>query len=238
MKINWFYIKMISVLALTGFLYGFSHQRNIERRVGNVQVRFAPASGPFMTAETVDKLLIQNNQALSGQAKETLDLKVLEDRLDAHPMVYNAEVYLSLDGQLGAIIKQREPLARVSGKPSFYLDNTGTAMPLSGNFAARVPLVSGVDKKQLADVYKLMKFLKRDEFLSKQVVGIDRQIDGDYLLKLRALDYDLLLGTPTDLDRKFSNYKAFYKQAEKEQALTNYKTIDVRFKGQVVGIKS
>ena len=237
MKINWFYIRMGVLVFVTLFLVAFSHKRNATRKVERVEVHFETGANLFITEETVDKLLIQNEKPLEGQAKEILDLRNLEQKLDAHAMISDADVYLTLDGVVGATVKQRKPLARVQAQEPYYIDETGAAMPLSSNYAARVPLISGLDRKQIEEVYPLLSFLHNDALLNKQVVGITRDARGDYILTPRVLDYKINLGKVSGLQSKFANYKAFYQKAIKDNSLEKYKTVDLRYRGQVIGTK-
>jgi fructosamine-3-kinase len=51
---------------------------------------------------------------------------------------------VSVDGVLKAVVEQKTPVARVfANEGSFYIDYEGNKMPLSANYTARVPLVSG-----------------------------------------------------------------------------------------------
>lgn len=237
MKINWFYIRMFVLLGLTVFLFAFSKQRNATRKIEKVQVNFIAGENLFITKDAVDKLLIQNNKGLVGQDKEILVLKELEHRLDSHAMISDADVYLTLDGVLEATIRQRKPLARVQARQAFYIDEHGDEMPLSENYSARVPLIEGLPKDKLKEVYPLLVHLGQDEFLQKQIVGIARDREGVYRLKPRVLEYEIVFGTISDVDVKFRNYKAFYQKAVKDSSLNTYKQVDLRFQGQVVGTK-
>jgi cell division protein FtsQ len=237
MKIGWFYIRMFCLLLVTLFLVAFSHRRNSDRTIKAVEVNFEAGANLFITAETVDKLLIQNGKPLEGQRKEILVLKNLEDKLDAHAMISDADVYLTLDGVVGATVKQRKPLGRVQAQKPFYIDENGSYMPLSTNYSARVPLIDGVSREQIKEVYPLLNYLQQDDLLAKQVIGISRNADGNYSLTPRVLNYNITLGKIKDLQSKFANYKAFYQKAIKDNSLPNYKNIDLRFKGQVVGTK-
>ena len=237
MKINWFYIRMTGLLLVTLFLVAFSHTRNSNRKIKAVDVNFEEGANLFITEETVDKLLIQNEKPLEGQGKEILVLKDLEAKLDAHAMISDADVYLTLDGVVGATVKQRKPLGRVQAQKPFYIDEEGSVMPLSSNYSARVPLIEGVSQVQIGEVYPLLKFLEEDQLLAKQVVGISRDTSGNYSLTPRVLNYNISLGKIKDLRSKFANYKAFYQKAIKDNSLSAYKNIDLRFKGQVVGTK-
>ena len=237
MKINWYAIKMIILLGLTVFLFAFSRKRSQGKKISNVEVNFETGNNLFITSASVNKLLTQNNQGLTRRDKEILVLKDLEARLDTNPMIANAEVYLTLDGTLGANVRQRRPLARVQSAQPYYLDDNGGIMPLSPIYSARVPIVSGLIKGQEAEVYPLLLLLRDDTLLKKQIVGVSRDRNGKYMLKPRVMKYDIMLGRPDRLREKINNYKAFYQKALKDNSLENYATVDLRFKGQVVGVK-
>ena len=225
---------MLFLLELTVFLFAFSGQRNARRNVEAAIIQFDDESTPFVTRETVNKLLIQSTDSVTGAVKENLALNTMETRVNAHPIIKNADVYVTVSGQLGVTVKQRKPIARLNGKTSFYMDETGEEMPLSDNFAAHVPLISGVGKNQMSEIFALATFLKEDPFLTEHIVGITRKKEGDYLLTARLLDYKIILGAVDRLDAKFNNYKAFYQKAAKDQTLGNYKTINLKYKNQVV----
>ncbi|HEA30915.1 MAG TPA: hypothetical protein ENH91_13150 [Leeuwenhoekiella sp.] len=237
MKVNWFYIKMTVLIGLTVFLFGFSAQRSTARKIEGVQVNFEAGDNLFITAAAVDKLLIQSNQHLTGQDKETLVLKALEKRLNANAMIAHADVYLTLNGIVGANIEQRKPLARVEASTPYYLDETGSIMPLSPNYSARVPIINGVGKQELAEVYPILQYIKNDPLLNKLIIGLTRQKNGSYVLTPRIMDYRIKLGKPEQIDSKFNNYKAFYQKTLKDKSLEMYSLVDLRFKDQVVGTK-
>lgn len=234
MRVNWNYIKMLVLLGLTVFLFAFSSQRNARRNVQAAVIQFEDESSPFVTRETVNKLLIQNKDSVTGTVKENLALDIMEARVKAHPIVKNADVYVTVSGQLGVSVKQRKPIARLNGATSFYIDESGEVMPLSENFAAHVPLVSGVGKEQMSAVFDLATFLKVDSFLEEHIVGVMRKKSGDYVLTARMLGYKIVLGEVDQLESKFNNYKAFYQKAVKDKTLNNYKTINLKYKNQVV----
>ena len=172
MQINWNYIKLILLVLVTGGLYAFGSHRNEQRLVPEVTVQFDDESKPFVTRESVNKLLIQSGVALTKTSKEKLALKEIEAQVNAHPLVKNSEVYVNMDGSLGIDVQQRKPVARVSDETPFYIGEEGEVMPLSNNFSARVPLVTGVSKADAKEVYELITFIREDEFLKKHIVGI------------------------------------------------------------------
>lgn len=238
MKINWNYIKAVVLVGLTLFLFSFAKNRNQARTISEVKLNFTNSGNLYVTEEAVNKLLIQSEGKLQGLDKETIDLNRVESVLDAHDMIENAEVFMSIDGTLGATITQRKPLARVLDASSYYIDRKGLKMPLSPFYSARVPLVTGVSEGQLGEAFPLVEFITRDEFLAHHVIGIHRDGTGLYELKLRELEFSLFLGKPDRLETKFKNFKAFYQKAMKDEKLDTYSKVDLQFGNQVVCTKN
>lgn len=237
MKINWNYIKTFLLIGVVFFLFAFAKKRNDARVLSDVNLHFTNSENLYLTEEAVNKLLIQNGVKAKSVGKEALDLSKVETLLEAHDMIENAEVFMTVDGTLGAKITQRKPIARVLDSKPYYLDRLGLSMPLSEHYSARVPLVTGVTKDQLPEVHPLVTYIRNDEFLTKHVTELNRLDNGKYVLRLRQLDFVVLLGAVTDLDLKFRNFKAFYQKAMKDKKLNAYKKVDLQFGDQVVCTK-
>lgn len=237
MRVNWKLIGLGLTTILLVALYGFSNQRNSLRNVTDISVQFTDENPPLISRNVVNKLLIQNTDSITGMHKDALVLRVMEQRLQAHPMVQNAQVFLTVDGQVGAQIQQRKPLARVVGYPSFYLDDHGQEMPLSEVYSARVPLISGIDQQQYATILPLLKILAEDDFMKQMVVGIEMDYTDEVLLRLRKHDLVVKLGKPNSLAQKIRNFKAFYQKTRKDNTLVNYESVDLKFGNQVVATK-
>ena len=92
-------------------LLGFSKRRNKERNLEKISIEFIDENEPFITLSAVNKLLIQNADSVTSIVKETLVLNEMEQRLEGNPMIRDAEVFVTVDGALGARIEQRNPIA-------------------------------------------------------------------------------------------------------------------------------
>lgn len=238
MRVNWEYIKVIAVLILVGFLYAFTSHKNKNRIIGNPKIEFIGDNTLFISQEAVSKLLIQNKQDLTSVRKEILDLNGLEEALNSNPMIKHAEVYVAVNGELTAEIIQKTPIARVNTDASYYIDDEGSYMPLSSNFTARVPLVTGaVQKGELEQLHLVAKTIQGDQFLKTHVVEIHQSKDKDITLKLRKHEFEVLLGQAGDLKKKINNLKAFYQKALKDKTLDSYSHVNLRFGNQVVCTK-
>lgn len=205
-------LKFIVLFGLIAFLFSFTKKRNDARKISKLDVEFVDENSPFITYNSVNKLLIQNYGKVADIGKETLVLKNMEQRLRENPMVRDAQVYVSIDGALGAKIEQRKPIGRVSATPDYYLDADGKKMPLSDVYSARVPIITGTSKNNFDEVTDLLLKINDDEFMKSSVVGLNRKADGDIEMELRKVNFKVLFGKPLDIEKKFQNFKAFYKK--------------------------
>ncbi|EDP71437.1 cell division protein FtsQ [Flavobacteriales bacterium ALC-1] len=238
MRINYNYIKIIGLILIVGGLFAFSNTRNSKREIVVQPPKFLGENKLFITEETVSKLLIQNQQPVTEQSKEIIDLNELEVALNSNPMIKEAEVFMSVNGVLSAEIEQKRPVARVNTNASYYIDDEGFFMPLSSNYSARVPLVTGnIKKDKLEIVFQFAKAVDEDEFLKKHVIEIRQNDDKTIDFKIRKSDFTVQLGTLKKLDKKINNFKAFYQKALKDKILDSYKVVNLKFDKQVICTK-
>jgi cell division protein FtsQ len=201
-------------------------------------IEFIGEENLFVTNETVSKLLIQNQQSVTNKPKEIIDLNELENTLNSNPMIKEAQVFINVDGTLTAEIIQKKPIARISTNASYYVDDEGKDMPLSTNYSARVPLVTGfVNKKELYNVTVVAKKIQSDEFLKNHVVEIHQNENRSIDLRFRKSDFKVQLGSIKQLDKKINNLKAFYQKAMRDNTLNSYSVVNLRFDKQVICTK-
>lgn len=239
MKINWTYIKGFLLLFLVVFLFGFSGRKNSVKKVSQIIVEFEEGDNLFMNYQMVNKLLIQNNTTVQNQAKSVIDLHKLETNVLSHPMVEKASVFLTVNGVLKTKIKQRAPIARVVTKlEGYYIDKQAKKMPLSNNHSARVMLISGkINEGDIKEIHYLVSTILNDEFLKKQIIGIQKMNKNEYVLETRIGDQEIYLGKIENLKQKFKNLSSFYNKAMADNSIENYSTINLKYSNQVVCTK-
>ena len=227
------------MVSLVVFLFSFTSTRNNDRKLTKTEVVFIGDIAPFVNQEMVNKLLIENNKEPKNIGKDKLDLNRLEKGLNAQEMIEKSDVFVSIDGVLKATVKQKKPIARVfDGDNSFYIDYEGNTMPLSTNFTARVPLVSGgINKQNSEDFADFFRIIYDDAFLKKNIVGVQIMPNGNIKMLIRNYNYQIDFGKSVRMKSKFNNYKAFFQIAVLDSSLYKYKIIDLRFVQQVVCIK-
>ena len=232
----WVNVRLALMLGLVLFLYSFTSKRNDARKTKKTVVEFVNNAELFVSYETVNKLLIEKGQDLKTIGKDKVVLNKLEKMLNEHDMIQKSEVFVSIDGVLKAMVTQRTPIARVFNQDgSFYIDNKGNRMPLSEIQTARVPLVLGeINDKNEKEMYDLLWFIYNDDFLKKNITGIEILPSGSLRMTNRNYKYDIEFGKTIEVERKFDNYKAFFQKAVHDTLINKYKVINLKFTQQVV----
>ncbi len=237
--LNWTNLRLMLMILILGGLLSFTTHRNNNRKLLQSTVEFLNEEPLFVTHETVNKLLIENKKHASSIQKVALDLNNLERTINKHQMIENAEVYVTVDGHLKAVVKQKTPVARLfEGRDSYYIDSKGTKMPLSDNYSARVPLVLGsVEGENRENFITLFRLIHQDDFLKKNIIGIEILPNGSVKMKNRNFDFVIDFGKPVSVEKKLNNYKAFFQKAVQDSLLEKYKIINLKFTQQVVCTK-
>ena len=235
----WINARIVLMLGLVLFLYSFTSNRNNARKTQKIVVEFVNKAELFVSYDTVNKLLIENGQHLKNIGKDKVDLNTLEKMLNQHDMIQKSEVFVSIDGVIKAMVTQRTPIARIFNEEgSFYIDSKGTRMPLSEIQTARLPLVLGeiTDRNEM-EMYDLLWFIYNDDFLKKNITGIEILPSGSLRMTNRNYNYDIEFGKTIEVERKFDNYKAFFQKAVHDTLIDKYKIINLKFTQQVVCTK-
>lgn len=230
------YLISFLLLLLVGFLYGFATFQNNREKITEIEVVFQENQPLFLTETMVNKLLIQSESDLLKKAKSKINLYDIEQNIKKNKMMESAEVFYTPAGTLQVNVTQRVPIARIqTNSNSYYLDRKGEVMPLSSNYSARVPLVTGVNSKaEEKECFVLIKKFVKDSFYKKQIIGIHRKANGDYLLNTRIGNHKVLFGKLENIDLKMKKLKVFYKKEWDSETLNKYRLINLKYDKQVV----
>ncbi len=235
-RLNWLNISLFIITILIVLLYVFAMQQNNSRKIKKIEVNFLDNENTFLTHEMVNNLLKQNLTPFNDIEKDEVVLKTLESVLNKHNSIEKAEVYTNVEGVLNAVVIQKKPVARVqTNTKQYYISNTGKTMPLSSHFTARVPLIfTDISQNKLEKYMPLLNYINDNEFLKKNITGLEIKPSGDVELTARIYNYKILVGKPQNIENKLKNYEAFYHYAIKDTLINHYKRVNIMFSNQVV----
>lgn len=163
------------------------------------------------------------------------------------PFVESATASVSVSGKVVVKAVQRRPIARLFyGSREYYFDNTGTIFPVStladcnvivagGNF--REPLRLDSLNSQMQDLLAVALFLDRNDNYRMLVDQIFVEADGDLYVVPKMGDMVVELGDVQNLEAKFANLLAFYRNGMPRVGWNTYSAISLKYDGQVVCTK-
>lgn len=184
------------------------------------------------------------DEQIASDVDESLVERVLEENL----FVKNAEVLLTADSKVKINIEQRIPILRVVDKlgVQYYLDNDGAKVPLSRHFTARTLVATGnipphtpefLTKKNnsMKDLFELTNFILADQFWNAMIEQVHVTSKDEFVLVPKIGDQSIILGKwDSDAAAKFKKLKQFYEEGMSREGWQKYKTIDLRYRNQVV----
>lgn len=213
---------------------------------------YIPGNQYFIDRQEVDKILKTNSYALIGRHMEDINIHDLEKRLRANAFIEFAKVYADMDGIINVEISQRQPVLRLINQydQDFYVDQHGLKIPLSANFTARVLVANGYIDELFANrvdtlhtdlgkqLFKAAEYIRKDSLWDAQIAQVYVNKDHEIELVPRVGNNRILMGNADSLATKFRNLLIFYKKALPQVGWGAYKTINIKYANQVVGVKN
>lgn len=200
---------------------------------------------PEDVLNTVEKAF---GHRLQSVALADVDVARLERVLEDDPFILNADVFIDGRNRAQIRVQQRLPFMRIidNAGSNYYLDGSGFRIPLSRHAVARVLTATGnipphspdfMERKRhlLKDLFYLANLIRSDVFFEPLIEQIYVSNRGEFVLVPKVGDQKLLLGSIDDIEEKLDRLKGFYKEAMPQVGWQRFKTLSVKFKGQVVG---
>ena len=220
------------------------HVRKVNINITGVQNNF------FIDTSDVIAIIEKiNGGKLQNKPLYKIDLAAMETALQKDQWVQKAEMFVDNNNVLQVKISEREPVVRIftASGASFYMDSSLKRLPLSDKSFARLPVFTSFptevkvltkkDSGLLKQIKLLGEFIGNDPFWMAQVEQVD--INPDYTFELIPKVGNQLIhfGNADDYQQKFAKLLTFYKQVETKSGWNQYSAIDLKYKGQVIGVK-
>lgn len=258
----------VYALSLLGVMVvlGFVESKRVNTSAAGLEVYVDNSDGNyFVEKDDIANVINDLGYNVNADQIKNIEFGRIEELLDNNPSIKKAHVYADFDGMINVKITQRKPLVRVYSMlgDSYYIDEEGWLMPLSGKYTSRVIIANGNVKagfrgqydtqlsplfgandtittsahRQLQDLYRLSTFINYNEFWRSQITQIFVTADGEYELVPRVGNHIIELGTIDEMEEKFAKLFIFYKKGLGTVGWNNYKTINLKYKNQVVCTK-
>lgn len=258
LRISAYVILVVAFLVSLGFAeYG----QNV-MPCSDVQVTIKDTLGHnFVEAHEIMDLVQNKFGSLKGKPLSSINISLLEKIINTNPFVSDAEVFSTIDGKINIEVKQRTPIVRIVNlkDESFYIDDQGVFMPLSDDYTARVLVANGfvfdteserrvtvfdgekrdtaVKISRIDEIFHVADYIYRHEFWNAQIEQIYINVNGDIELIPRVGSQNIVLGNSEELEKKLNKLFLFYHEGLNKTGWNKYKTINLKYEGQVVCTK-
>ena len=158
--------------------------------------------------------------------------------LETKAPVRKAEVWITDDGVLHAVVYQRDPVLRFDYKGNgYYTDRFGNIFPLSGDYVAEVPVIScdpklGFDPLWLSQAIALVSKISGSSLWSSRIGAYSVNKNGDFVLEGDGLR--IIYGDFSESPRKFAAMEKYFSSIAPLRADDPYHTVNVKYKGQII----
>lgn len=189
----------------------------------------------FLSADQVELLLRQSACYPVGMALTEVDAQAIEKLVQTHPMVRQAECYLSQRGVCHIRLTQRVPAYRVTTSAEVYwVDTDRRRMPYRTGIAVDVPAASGSIGERMAthELYDLMQYIAAHTYWREKLTYVE--ILSPQMTVLHLHDGSrTILGPIAGYEAKLGRLQKLWK-ATAEYSEAQAQVYDLRFEGQVV----
>ena len=256
-------IAAYSVIVLAFLIsVGFADHRQEAMPCTEVEVIIKDTLGHnFVSPEEVLNLVQNKFGMLEGKELGSINIGLLEKIINTNSFISKAEVFSTIDGKVNIEINQRRPIVRIvnANDESFYIDDQGVFMPLSDVYTARVPIANGFlfDKEternvlkydgencdtsvkisRVDEVFHVADYIFHHSFWNAQVEQIYVNASGEIELIPRVGSQNIILGSSENIEKKLNKLYLFYREGLSKTGWNKYKTINLKYEGQIVCTK-
>ena len=212
-----------------------------------IQIKVAPDADTLFYPDDIEKITL-NQDSIVGKPYNEMDLFIMEIMLKENHYISDVTIFGDMSNTLHITATQRTPIVRIIDtlNKSFYLDETGQAMPVRLGISTNVLTVNGkIDitcEQALSDtsnydwsaLLSCVKYINNDTFLKSQIGQIYFEDKNSCLLIPVIGSHVIILGTPEHPENRLERLKIFYQKGMNEEGWKKYKTINLKYGNQVI----
>lgn len=255
-------VLIIGVVVLLAFTKSTHNERSINELIVKISYAENAKSDILITYEDVESYLFHHFDSIEHKSIGEVSIFEIEQKLSEMDYVEDVEAFIQLNGDIHISITQRRPLIRIMHQngESYYLDREGKIMPIRDRYPSKLMICNGfighqryvnnidsipypenadyeVLSQNLKDIYFLAKEIDDNPLLKTQVTQIYLNEKKEFELIPLIGDQIIYLGDISRLKEKLMYLETFYHQETNNLGWTQYKTLNLKFRNQVVCTK-
>lgn len=192
----------------------------------------------FTSAEQLEEAMISP----VGLLADSVDYEGIFGSLRDLPYVKNVSVRMSYRGTLTIEIDERQPIGLLADKPTTYFDESGIQLPGRPGKWVDVPIVYGFRQTAPGDTLNGRDFSQVKDFLIAArndpfgwaTLSEIAWSENEGVVALSSENGVKLLFGRNEFDQKVTHWKAFYHDVVSHKGINSFRTVDLRFRNQIV----
>lgn len=178
-----------------------------------------------------------------GVKPDSLDLIGLMQHVEEIPYVKRADIQVEPGGRVHIEITERQPIALLAnGENKIYVDEEGVRLKLILGKTVDVPILYGFKTQPMSDTLKGQAFeatrdflvqIQKHEISNATISEVAWTRDEGVVALTNENGVKLVFGK-NDFKTRLRNWEAFYGDIVKTKGITAMRTVDLRFRGQIV----
>lgn len=220
----------------------FSSRKNSEEIVSTIKIH-NHSKVKIIEDQVLVNIILKNYPNIIGEKLNKINLHNIEKLISQHPAINESEVYTyqsesrALKGKtINIDIIENKPIARLfSNQFNAYINYDGKLIPKSIN-PTRLIVFTGSINNQIITNY-LVEFAQtvyKDKFLNSLIEQVDITNNNEVKIYTKFSDQVVFFGKLESLKSKLYKLKEFYLTSLKNKNFAKYKSINLKFKNQVV----
>lgn len=192
----------------------------------------------FVSVEDMHRLVRNCGLNPVGKTMADVSCHAIEQCLEEHDMIRNAQCYKLPNGGIRIRLQQRVPMFLVvSHDGSFYVDTDRKVMPVRSTIDVEVPVVKGAIGKRAAveEYYDFTAWLIKHDYWRTRIGYVQVHNPKHLVLSQNDMTATIVLGELNGYKRKLNKLQKLYTKGFDQMGYKPYKEYDLRFEGQVVG---
>ena len=242
---------MLAALLAVSFLAGKEARKGLVCKGLEIAI-VDSLENSFVSEADVRKYVDKEYGRYIGEKLDSLDLVKIEKIIDGRSAVRKSQAYVTRDSILRIDITQRKPVVRFQKKDGgFYADAEGYIFPLQVNYASHVQIIDGdiplaansgykgdiedpQEKAWFKSVMNVVNFMEGSRTWKGKIVQISVEKGGDLILIPREGNERFMFGQPADIEEKFMKMRKYYTHIIPAKGENHYRTVDLKYQGQIV----
>jgi len=246
------YFKNILIYSLGSLILissiSFRALRLSERKVTEIQIEIMNNQEFYLIDQIEIQALLNKEHSITvlGSKYDQVDFKLLEKQIEENPFVAQIDVFMNVNGVLGAKASQAQPIGRLMNPRGSdqYIDITGKLLPMNTDYTARVPLISFAEYPQWEShlgeddfgkqLMEFLIFINKDELWKAQIAQLAVSEENELTLWPQMTKQLILFGPADEIEEKFKKLKLFYKEVLPKKGWNTYSSVNLKYKNQIV----